>query len=181
MGCLCDLPWRTNLVSEAEQPIELTIAPFEYAFPVDAALKALKFRRRLDYVAAFAEILWRVSPALPNDVDALLPVPLHWRRHTMRGFNQATELSLWLSEKSGLPLLTNFVRTRRTSFQSGLAAAERRRNLRHAFAVHGSCSAQHVLIVDDVITTGATSSELARRAIAAGAKKVSVLAVARSS
>lgn len=179
MGCLDDMPWRTQLTSK-EAPIELTVAPFDYAFPVDAALKALKFRRRLDYVAVFAEILWRVSPALPQDIDAVLPVPLHWRRHAMRGFNQATELSRLLCARTGLPILSNVVRNRSTTFQSGLAAAERRRNLRHAFTVQGRCRAQHVLIVDDVITTGATSNELARQAIAAGAKKVSVLAVARS-
>jgi ComF family protein len=174
------MPWRTELVGAAEPPLELLVAPFDYAFPVDAALKALKFRRRLDYAPVFAEILWRVGTVLPHDIDALLPVPLHWRRHAMRGFNQATELSRRLSAGTGLPLLSNFVRSRPTTFQSGLAAAERRRNLRHAFTVHGTCRAQHVLIIDDVITTGATCRELARQAIAAGAKKVSVLAVARS-
>lgn len=179
-GCLGDLPWCTHLAREEAPPIALSVAPFDYAFPVDAALKALKFRRRLDYLPVFAEILWRVSRVLPTDIDALLPVPLHWRRHTMRGFNQAIELSRLLSAKTGLPMLSNFVRSRPTTFQSGLAAAERRRNLRHAFTVQGTCRAQHVLIVDDVITTAATSRELARQAIAAGAKKVSVLAVARS-
>lgn len=180
LGCLEDMPWREQLVCAAERPIELSIVPLAYAFPVDAALKALKFRRRLDYVPAFAELLWRASSALPGDIDALLPVPLHWRRHTMRGFNQAVELSQLLRKKTGLPILNNFVRSRATSSQSGLEARARRRNLRQAFAVRGGCRAQHVLIVDDVITTGATSNELANVAIAAGAKKVSVLAVART-
>lgn len=178
--CLEDMPWREQLLSDEEPPIEQSIVPFQYAFPVDAALKALKFRRRLDYVPAFSELLWRASRTHLSEVDALLPVPLHWRRHTMRGFNQAAELTRLLSNKTGLPVLANFVRARATPFQSGLEAQARCRNLQQAFRASSRCSASHVLIVDDVITTGATSKELAREAIAAGAKKVSVLAVART-
>ncbi|MGI9272365.1 MAG: ComF family protein [Woeseiaceae bacterium] len=178
--CLEDMPWREHLITTEETPIDSSIVPFQYAFPVDAALKALKFRRRLDYVPIFSEILWRASRVQLSNVDALLPVPLHWRRHTMRGFNQAIELSRLLSNRSGLPLLTNFARTRATPSQSGLTAQARRHNLQQAFSVRGGCSAQHVLIVDDVITTGATSRELARAVVASGASTVSVLAIART-
>ena len=85
-----------------------------------------------------------------------------------------------LRQRSGLPMLHNVRRTRATPFQSGLDAAARSRNLRQAFTSHGCIRAQHVLIVDDVITTGATCRELAKVVLAAGAKKVSVLAVART-
>jgi ComF family protein len=179
-ACIEDLPWRKSLVTIEQPPLEISVVPFEYSFPIDAALKALKFRRRLDYVPALAELLWRVSASLPDDIDALLPVPLHWRRHATRGFNQATELSELLQKRSRLPLLSNFVRTRFTPFQSGLERGARGRNMTQAFAVRGRCDAQHVLIIDDVITTGATVCELARVVIAAGATRVSVLAVART-
>ena len=180
MACLDDLPWHDQLSTTEQAPLEFSIVPFAYAFPIDAALKALKFRRRLDYVPAFSELLWQVRFGLPDDIDAVLPVPLHWRRHTMRGFNQAAELSRSLCKKAGLPTLKCIERVRATPFQSGLEAAARCRNLRNAFVARGSCTARHVLIVDDVITTGATSAELARVVKAAGAKKVSVLAVART-
>lgn len=179
-GCLDDLPWRATLLAADLAPCEISAALFDYAFPVDAALKALKFRRRLDYVPAFAGLLANVHCDLPGDIDALLPVPLHWRRHARRGFNQAVALCRNLHSVTGLPLLTNVQRRRATPFQSGLAAAARGANLRAAFNVHGRITARHVLIVDDVITTGATCCELASAALAAGAEKVSALAVART-
>lgn len=180
LACLEDMPWREQLLTEEQAPIDVCVAPFEYAFPIDAALKALKFRRRLDYVPALSEILWRASYVLPTDIDAVLPVPLHWRRQATRGFNQAVELSQVFRKQTGLPMLTNFVRARATPFQSGLEADARYRNLRKAFVARGRCGARHVLIIDDVMTTGATCKELAKVVLAAGADKVSVLAVART-
>jgi ComF family protein len=156
------------------------LAPLEYSFPVDAALKALKFKRRLDYAPAFAELLRRMISQLPDDIDALLPVPLHWRRHAMRGFNQAVELCGPLRKQMGLPVLSNLKRVKDTAKQSGLDADERRRNLQDAFVATAPVEIRHVLIIDDVITTGETCRQLATVVLAAGAKKVSVLAVARA-
>jgi len=161
-------------------PFTCACAPLLYEFPVDAALKALKFRRRLFYVPAFADILVQAMQDLPSDVDALLPVPLHWRRQAVRGFNQASELAGAVSRVTGLPVLKGVVRHRATPYQSGLAAAHRQRNLRAAFAVRAALRAHHVLIVDDVVTTGETCRQLARTLHDAGVKKTSVLAVARA-
>ena len=179
-GCISDIPWCEQLCVSGNSPLDICAAPLEYSFPVDAALKALKFRRRLDYVPAFAELLWRVFNELPEDIDALLPVPLHWRRHALRGFNQAFELGGVLQKRSGLRLLGDIRRSRATSFQSGLAANARRNNLQHAFMARARITARHVLIIDDVITTGETCQQLAKVLLAAGAQKVSALAVARA-
>lgn len=179
-GCMLDLPWREELCSAEVAPLCVIAAPLEYAFPVDAALKALKFRRRLDYVPGLAELLCRTLPELPADIDALLPMPLHWRRLAMRGFNQAYELARPLQARTALPLLHQLQRVRSTPFQSGLDAAERSRNLRNAFLATEPVTAQHVLIIDDVVTTGESCRRLANVVLAAGAKKVSALAVART-
>lgn len=178
--CLSDLPWNRVAYQPDVPPFVAAVAPLEYSFPVDAALKALKFRRRLDYVPAFAELLRRMFCQLPDDIDALLPVPLHWRRHAMRGFNQAAELCEPIRAQTGLPVLTSVKRAKPTPKQSGLDAIERRRNLQHAFVAIGPVEMRHVLIVDDVITTGETCRQLANVVLAAGAEKVSVLAVARA-
>jgi ComF family protein len=175
-----DLPWRASLCTTDHAPLSVIAAPFEYAFPIDAALKRLKFQRRCDYVPAFAEILWQVASELPGDIDALLPMPLHWRRQATRGFNQAFELCRALQKHSGLSLLSSIRRVRATPFQSGLAAADRGHNLRNAFRAREAITAKHVLIVDDVITTGESCARLATVAIAAGAKRVSALSVARA-
>lgn len=161
-------------------PFEKAFAPLLYIFPVDGALKALKFRRQLFYAPAFGKLFLPLLEEIFTDVDALLPVPLHPRRHARRGFNQAAELCRPLRRKSGLPVIGNVRRVRFTKPQSGLDALERRRNMKAAFAVHGSLYFRHPLVVDDVITTGETCRQLAGTLLAAGAERVSVLAVARA-
>ncbi len=156
------------------------MAPLLYEFPVDAGIKALKFGRKLYYAPAFAELLAAQRARLPADLDALLPVPLHWRRHAFRGFNQAMELCRGLLASYSLPLQGGVVRRRATPFQSGLAAKMRRKNLKNAFVAKRPLTARHVLIVDDVVTTGETTRRLARVLLRNGVEKVSVLAVAKA-
>lgn len=155
-------------------------APLVYTFPVDSALKALKFKRQLFYVAAFGELLLPVFQKMFSDVDALLPVPLHRRRHATRGFNQAAELCRPLRRASGLPVISNIHRARFTKPQTGLDATERRHNMKAAFEARGALGFRHPLVIDDVITTGETCRQLAGTLLRAGAERVSVLAVARA-
>ncbi len=199
-ACSDDLPWirhhcrRCGLPMAAEQaagvacgacqerplPLRKIVAPLCYAFPVDAALKAFKFHRALHYLPAFDALLATALERLPDDIDALLPVPLFWRRQAVRGFNQADELCKLLARRLRLPVACDLVRTRATNYQSGLKAVERRRNLRGAFAVRGRVRAKHVLIVDDIVTTGETCVEIGKVLRRGGAHDVSVLAVARA-
>jgi ComF family protein len=179
-GCYGDLPKIPSPPPAASSPLEVEIAPVAYEFPVDGAIKALKFRRRLFYAPAFAELLRAAAGGLPGDIDAVLPVPLHWRRRWFRGFNQAAEIARPVAKDLGVPLIENVSRKRATPFQSGLSARERASNLRSAFGVRGALAYQHVLIVDDVITTGTTIRQIARVLKKAGVKKVSALAVSRA-
>lgn len=199
-GCCSDLPRLVSACARCAEPVavelpvgvhcaacqkrqplvETTVAPLLYEFPVDAGLKALKFGRRLHYAPAFGELLTATMHRFSPDIDALLPVPLHWRRQAFRGFNQAAELCKPIASRYALPIISGVTRRRATPFQSGLTALERRKNLRHAFAVRKTPAANHVLIVDDVVTTGETTRQLARALIKCGVSKVSVLAVARA-
>lgn len=179
-GCDADLPRIESPPPPVSSPLEYDVAPLAYEFPVDAAIKALKFKRRLFYGPALAELLCRECEHLPDDIDAVLPVPLHWRRKWFRGFNQADEIATPIAKHLGVPLVHNVRRRRATPFQSGLSARERAKNLRDAFVVRGELSWGHVLIIDDVITTGATVRQLAKTILDAGGGKVSALAVARA-
>ena len=161
-------------------PFSAVAAPFAYEFPIDAAIRHYKFRRRLWYAPAFAELLLPAFPTLPDTIDALLPVPLHWLRHGIRGFNQATEISRILHRYTGLPLVQNVHRHRATPYQSISNAKARRLNLRQAFSIRGRVTATHVLIVDDVVTSGETCRQLARVLKGGGVGEVSVLAIARA-
>lgn len=198
--CAVDLPWIVEQCATCARPLAATpavgvvcaecqrrpppfaavVAPLAFEFPVDAAIRLFKFHRRLYYADAFGELLCSAALRLPGDIDGLLPIPLHWARHGLRGFNQATELCRPLQKLTGLPLIRNVTRSRRTPYQSGLGARERRRNLADAFAIKGPVRACHVLLVDDVITTGETCSQLARLLIAHGVPRVSVLALAKA-
>ena len=151
-----------------------------YAFPIDAAIKALKFRRQLHYGPVFVDLLMTLRAELPANIDAVLAVPLHWRRRWLRGFNQAEELARPVARRLDVPMIGNVHRRRATAFQSGLSARERAKNLRAAFGARGRLDFRHVLIVDDVITSGATLRQLAMALKRAGAQKVSGLAVARA-
>ncbi len=156
-------------------------APCRYEFPVDAALKKLKFNRRLAFVPPLARLLLPVMAAEFPECDVLVPVPLHRWRQVKRGFNQAHELCRCLARHTGLPILDTAFRDRATPSQSGLNAAARSKNLRGAFTVKSLNAYRHPLIVDDVITTGATCNELARALKSAGAETVGAIAIARAS
>lgn len=177
-GCYAELPWMEPASSPRAGVFERSIAMLHYSFPVDAAIKALKFNRKLYYVPAFVEVLCSARELLPTDIDAVLPVPLHWRRKALRGFNQAMELAKPVAHMLNVPLVRGVYRKHATPYQSGLGATERARNLRHAFSVRRSLSSEHILIIDDVVTTGATTQQLARTLLSNGVSKVSVLVVA---
>ena len=178
--CMSDLPWQETLETKDPSPLTVVAAALVYDFPVDAALKLLKFHRRIDYIPGLAELLSRTMDNLSADIDALLPMPLHWRRQAMRGFNQAYELTRVLRKKTGLPLVRGVRRIRPTAYQSGLNADARRRNLCDAFVAREPVLAKHVLIIDDVITTGESCRQLAKVVLDAGAEQVSALAVSRT-
>lgn len=199
-GCHGDLPWirsscptcalelplavpdgvRCARCQTNPAPFVASVAPLAYAFPVDAAIKALKFRRRVYLAAALAEILLEVWDRVPADVDALLPVPLHRWRELGRGYNQSFEIARPIAAETGLPIVRTVKRVVATPYQSGLPARDRNRNLKGAFRAARPLSARHVLIVDDVVTTGETCRQLSRTLRANGVARVSVLAVARA-
>ncbi len=183
-GCALPIPEgidaRCGTCQQGRLPFTVVVAPYAYAFPLDAAIKAFKFRRRLYYAPAFAALLQSATGRLPASVDAVQPVPLHRRRKLFRGFNQAMELAKPVAGALQLPLIDAVRRSRHTPYQSGLPAAERRRNLRDAFRLRGRIDARHVLLVDDVITTATTCRQIAMLLKGHGVSEVSVLALARA-
>ena len=178
--CLDDLPWSEPAISPVPGIFVRSIAMLRYEYPVNAAIQRFKFDKQLYYGPAFAEILCRAVPLLPEDIDGLLPVPLHWYRKARRGFNQALEIAKPLAKELGVPIVTQVVRRRSTPFQSGLGADERARNLKAAFEVSGPIDCKHALIVDDVVTTGATLNTLANVLQRSGVDRVSSLCLARA-
>ena len=148
-----------------------------------AAILALKHADRLELVPDFARWLGRVGRPLLEGCDLLVPVPLHRSRLWLRRYNQSAELARRLARDWGreyAPLA--LVRTRRTASQGAMPSARaRRRNVLSAFRVPdpGMVRGRKVLLVDDVLTTGATVEACARALRRSGAADIAVLTLAR--
>ena len=135
-----------------------------------------------------AELLGEyLSRALPLDegFDAVVPMPLHWRRRFERGFNQASLIAAQVARRRKIPVLHAVRRVRATRTQTGLTNAKRRDNVSGAFRIERqvgrgrSLQGLRILLVDDVMTTGATGSACASVLKRAGAKSVTLLTLAR--
>lgn len=118
-----------------------------------------------------------------HHIDVAVAVPLHWSRQFQRGYNPAMEIGTRLARRLGVPFDRHLLsRTRATRLQPGLTTKQRFRNVRRAFAVDSAydLAGASVLLVDDILTTGATCSEIARVLKTAGAASVTVAVLARS-
>ncbi|MBZ5608668.1 MAG: ComF family protein [Acidobacteriia bacterium] len=121
--------------------------------------------------------------ALPRQqsFDVIVPMPLHWRKRWRRGFNQAALLAREIGRRSHVPVAHLLRRVRNTAAQAGLTNAKRRLNVSGAFRASGrALNGKRVLLIDDVMTTGATASACARALKRAGAAEVTLLTLARA-
>jgi ComF family protein len=151
----------------------------------EGALRELIHLLKYDRIRTLAVRLGDLlMDAYPRDerLDAIVPMPLHWRRFWQRGFNQSALLAGEVSRRCALPMVRAVRRVRATAPQAGLTNARRRANVAGAFAPsrRGSVRGLRVLLVDDVMTTGSTASACARALKAAGASYVAFLALARA-
>jgi len=139
-----------------------------------------KYSRVKTMLRPLADLL---ASALPRDerFDLIVPVPLHWRRRWNRGFNQAELLARDLAARFGIPCTAALRRVRATASQTGLSNSGRRKNVATAFAIRRHrVAGRNVLLVDDVMTTGATAAACGSVLRRAGATRVVLLTVARA-
>jgi ComF family protein len=196
--CATELPRNTTCCAQCALPLPLSAAqcgrclrtpppwdvawaPFRYAWPLDRLETRFKFGRDLAAGRVLVAMWQRESPP-PTLPQLIIPVPLHRRRLRERGYNQSLEMAKPLARSLGIPCRHDLLRRiRHTDAQTGLDAAERRRNLRAAFALNDNIALpDHVAVLDDVFTTGVTLSECARVLKRAGVSRVDVWALARA-
>jgi ComF family protein len=144
---------------------------------------ALKHGDQTHMAGAFGRWMHRAGGEILEKADFLMPVPLHWTRLFQRRYNQAALLAQAIRSAGGPPVAVDWlIRHRRTPSQGRLGPAARARNVRAAFAMRPGCSVagKRVVIIDDVMTTGATIEECARVLRRAGAASIGVLTLARA-
>jgi ComF family protein len=149
-----------------------------------ALVHAFKYGDRLDLAPTLGRWTANAGRELIAEADALVPVPLHWRRLWARRFNQSASLAQAVSAASGVPVLhTALKRVKATAHQVGLSQAERAVNVQGAFRVppegKAEITGRRLVLVDDVLTSGATVEACTRALLRAGATNVDVLVFAR--
>jgi competence protein ComFC len=158
---------------------------FVYEGPVRQAIQRFKYngeyQRGYDLGVRLSD---RFATLMAFDrIDYITPVPLHARRYRARGFNQSTIIAKCLGEASDVPVVLPLIRARNTSPQVGLSADQRLQNLQHAFAIDpsfdGAIEGKSFLLVDDVLTTGATIAAAASTLEESGAGNLYGITVAR--
>ena len=149
-----------------------------------ALVHALKYGDRLDLAPMMGRWISRAGREVLAEADALVPVPLHWRRQWTRRFNQSAMLAAAVSAASGVPMVTDALkRVKATVQQVGLSRSERAANVQGAFRVpepgKAAVVGRRLIVLDDVLTSGATVEGCAWALLRAGAGNVDVLVFAR--
>ena len=164
---------------KSEPAFTSTLAPMQYQVPLSTLVPRFKFHQDLAAGRLLAELFCRNTSDFDRP-DVLVPVPLHSARLRQRGFDQALELAKMIAKHKALPLRSDLlIRTRNTAAQSYLDASQRRKNCRNAFVVVDKVLPNHIALIDDVMTTGATVRECAKVLLKAGVKRVDVWVIAR--
>ena len=171
---------------ERHGPVTICLSAYPHRAEARELVHLLKYQSdcaAADLLAqSMAEAL-ALSPLAHSRVDAIVPVPLHASRLEQRGYNQALLLAQGISRHTGLPLMENaLLRIQPTDTQLHRDRAQRLQAMRHAFAVNQRQAVQglHILLADDVLTTGATAISCAHALLEAGAASVSLLTVCRA-
>ncbi len=196
--CLqCGIPFKTKMSQDHlcgaclkdPGPFKMARAVAVYEGPVRQLIHLVKFKQRPNLARRLGQLLWSVYQHYWKfvPVDLILPVPLHPRKMRERGYNQSQLLIAGWPRIAETPLnIKNILKRRRyTVSQTGLTSRERRQNVRKAFEIVQTAKmpklieGRRILLVDDVYTTGWTVRACAETLLAAGAKRVDVLTLAR--
>lgn len=171
-------------VYQAIQPIKFDhlVAVAPYHWPFDKWVSQLKYQGNFELAPFLSELMadiWLKQPNIKRDFDeelAIVAVPIHIKKWQQRGYNQAHLLAKQLAKRTNLTYLANVItRIHQTSNQVGLTGAKRRKNLKNAFQLMtNSPLPKHIILIDDVVTTGSTANEITHLLKQNGVKKVTL-------
>lgn len=158
-----------------------THAPYIYQSGIRHLIQTLKFNNDYKNSRLLGNLIADSAIDSITFPEVIIPVPLHPVRYRQRGFNQSLEIARTVSERLSIPLdYSSCQRRKYTLQQSALPAKQRHQNLRNAFTISRPINAKHIVILDDVMTTGATANEMAATLKKAGATRVDIWVCARA-
>lgn len=174
--CLRTLPWTGNHCRSRGSFFSLCVSPLYYAEKARDAVLRYKFARRSSYSRVFARLMAEcVRRELDGQFECITYVPVSFRRYRQRGYSQSRLLAEKLARALNVPCVPMLKKVRHTEAQSHLKGeAARRANVSGAFQVlpNADVAGKHILLADDVVTTGATLSEVSRVLLTSGAEQV---------
>jgi ComF family protein len=157
------------------------LCAFNYQFPINKLILSFKNNEKLIYGKVLAHLFADRLKRHPSLPDRLIPVPIHWITQRLRGFNQSDLISTDLGSLLAIPVVNRACkRTRQTQQQKSLNSVARRKNVGNAFAANIRLDHLHIGVVDDVVTSMATTNSLSRELKKAGAAKITILCLARA-
>lgn len=190
----CSLPFESSILEEnsafykcascLQTPPAFSLSRSVYVYDDVCRKMILSFKhgQSLHLGPVLADGMWHAGKFLLESADVMLPVPLHWKRLYKRGFNQSAVLARHISALSKKPVALNLLkRTQNTPSQGILSLEDRAKNVKNCFKVSDSHQIKNriVVLIDDVMTTGATLNASAHALLRAGAKEVRTLCIAR--
>lgn len=176
-GSVCKTCWRTP------PPWDHCHTPTKYEIPASYLVKRFKYHGDMAAGVALAEQMWVMAGGFREHLvgAVFIAVPLHKDRKLERGFNQSEILATWLAHRCGGIVLRNrLTRTRPTCPQAGLSKRARAANLKNAFHIKEIPKNKHIVLIDDVLTTGCTAHECCRVLRKAGAAELTLWCFARA-
>ncbi len=196
-GCRADLPWPGSTCQRCALPLSLNspalcadcikhppsfdqvYALLLYKFPIDHCIQRIKSSGQPGYLGHLAQLARQHFQDQPRP-DCLIPIPMHWLSQQRRGFNQSSLLADCLGKLLNIPVHKDrLIKTTATEQQHRLSKAARQKNLKGVFQCQGNISS-HVVLIDDVMTTGATLNEASRVLKQQGAQRVDAWVLART-
>ena len=194
--CRTFLDTDASLCTECDQlikpivtcPLKITdncevkvFAAGEYKDPLRALIRSKKYGQ-IKSAQLLGDLVWEHSYVSNVAFDLIVPIPLHWTRYAWRWFNQAHEMANSISKKSEKPVVSALVRNKRTRFQAEFSRAERAENVKNIFTLKVNPALlkdEHILLVDDVMTTGATLKEAVKTLRRSGAREITIAVASR--
>ncbi|HSC25352.1 MAG TPA: phosphoribosyltransferase family protein [Candidatus Babeliales bacterium] len=179
----------SKIIPIVSQKIDVTASFSMTVFAIsdykDPLKKLILAKGWSDSLASYymGQLLWKFIPLQQFDYDVIVPIPLHWTRYAWRGFNQAHEIARVIQRKKNVPVEHLLKRVKKTEFQSTLASNMRVENLKEAFALSTvnkqDFVGKHILLIDDLMTTGSTLRAAAKELLVLKPRKITVVVVCR--